>query len=360
MKIKIQETFRSVVLLGLLLLGGCVSANGEIAVDSDTAATSMRGTDVPLMNGGDPQKDRPKIRKAQFRKTVAVTRFENRTTAAGQINLGSGMADQLIHALMESENFVVLERSSLSDMLNEQDFSRSNRAQTSTVAQTGRMVPAQILIQGSITEFQLQESGAGVGVSYKGFSVGGESSLAHIALILKTIDTSTGQILDSIRLEGKAEGKGYKFGVSYMGVGVDAEGFENTALSKVVQKIIDRAVLRIAKNLNRIPFQGKIIKNLNDSFYTNIGSRNNVYAGDMFDVYSPGDELLDPDTGENLGSLKKKVGTVVVSVPKGKYSKVFATTEEVLKEGYILMEKTSLAPRSSEKIKGSIQQLPKS
>lgn len=281
----------------------------------------------------------PEIQKAQFRKTIAITRFKNRTTAAGQINLGSGMTDQLTNALVQSDNFVVLERESISNVLNEQDFARGNRTQRSTVARTGRVVPAQILIKGAITEFQLEESGSGIGLSYQGFSVGNESSQSHVALILTIIDTTSGQVLDSVRLEGKAKGEGYKFGISYMGIGIDASKFDNTALGKSVQMVIDRAVEAIANKLNQIPFEGNIITVVGDSYYTNIGSRNNVYGGDIFDVYAPGMELFDPNTGEKLGSLKKKVGELVISSPEGKYSKAFALSGQAFKEGYILKEK---------------------
>jgi len=289
----------------------------------------------------------PKIQKARFRKTIAITRFKNRTTAAGQINLGSGMTDQLTNALVQSGNFVLLERESISNVLNEQDFARGNRTQRSTVARTGRVVPAQILIKGAITEFQLEESGSGVGLSYSGFSVGNESSQSHVALILTIIDTTSGQVLDSVRLEGKAMGTGYKFGISYMGIGVDANKFDNTALGKSVQIVIDRAVEAIARKLNQIPFEGNIVTTVGDSYYTNIGSRNNVYGGDIFDVYAPGLELFDPNTGEKLGSLKKKVGMLVVSSPEEKYSKAYSLGGLVFKNGYILKERPKKSTNAS-------------
>ena len=251
-------------------------------------------------------KQSTQIRKARFRKTIAITRFKNRTTAAGQINLGSGMTDQLTNALVQSDNFVLLERESISSVLNEQDFARGNRTVRSTVARTGSVVPAQILIKGAITEFQLEESGSGVGISYQGFSVGNESSQSHVALILTIIDTTSGQVLDSVRLEGKAKGTGYKFGISYMGIGVDANKFDNTALSKSVQIVIDRAVEAIANQLNEVPFEGNIVTAVGGAYYTNIGSRNNVYGGDIFDVYAPGRELFDPNTGEKTGLPQEK------------------------------------------------------
>ena len=308
---------------------------------NDTASTPPRN-DFEAPEPEEPPEDNeavPDYRKAQFRKIIAVSRFENRTTAAGQINLGSGMSDQLTNALVQSDNFIVLERQGLSDVLREQDFARSGRAAKSTVSRTGQAISAQILIKGTVTEFAENESGGGAGISFKGFTVGTESVESHVALILRIIDTTTGQVLDSVRLEGKAKGSGYKFGVAYMGFGFDAEKFKNTALSKSVQIVIDDAVSMIARNLNELPFEGKIVKVKDDTYYTNIGSRNKVSGGDVFDVYSPEDVLIDPDTGENLGSLRKKVGTVVISMPQEKYSKAFASQGQAFKKGYILRER---------------------
>ena len=308
-------------------LAGGVPPEVQSIPDSKKATTPIKATQSP------------QLRKARFRKTIAITRFKNRTTAAGQINLGSGMTDQLTNALVQSDNFVLLERESISSVLNEQDFARGNRTTNSTIARTGNIVPAQILIKGAITEFQLEESGSGVGLSYQGFSVGNESSQSHVALILTIIDTTSGQVLNSVRLEGKAKGTGYKFGISYMGIGIDANKFDNTALSKSVQLVIDRAVDAIANQLNQIPYEGNIVTAVGGAYYTNIGSRNNVYGGDIFDVYAPGMELFDPNTGEKLGSLKKKVGMLVVSSPEEKYSKAFALSGQTFKAGYILKER---------------------
>jgi len=313
------------------------------SLDSKIAVKSRESQEL----AESPKIQNVKIRKAQFRKTIAVARFENRTTAAGQINLGSGMADQLTNALVQSDNFVVLERASVADVLYEQDFAKSGRTQASTVAKTGKVVPAQILIKGVVTEFQLQESGTGAGVSYMGFSLGTESSTAHVGLIIRIIDTTSGQILDSVRMEGKATGTGYKLGVSYEGLGIEAEQFQNTALNRAVHLVINQAVKKIGDNLNEIPFEGKIIKVKGDTFYTNIGSRNNVFGGDMFHVYSSGTELIDPDTGEKLGSIREKVGMVVVSSPEEKYSKAFASNGQVFKVGYVLVEKSQTEKSAS-------------
>jgi len=97
---------------------------------------------------------------ATLKKIVAVSSFENKTTWRGQVDLGDGMADQLTDALMQSGQFTVMERQQLGAVVAEQDLANSGRAQKSQSAQTGKLVNAQILIKGTVTEFQENSSGS--------------------------------------------------------------------------------------------------------------------------------------------------------------------------------------------------------
>ncbi|HJP19642.1 MAG TPA: CsgG/HfaB family protein [Nitrospinota bacterium] len=274
----------------------------------------------------------------QYKKTIAVSRFENRTNASGQANLGSGMADQLADSLIQSGKFVVLERQTLEDIIGEQDLAASGRAAVSKTARTGKLVPAQILIKGTVTEFDSKSGSSGAGVGFGGFNIGSKKTTAHVAVILRLIDTTTGVVLDSKRVEGKSEGSGLKLGVGVGGFDFGTEGFKRTPLGKAMQITIDKAVVEVTKKLDQLPYTGKIIKVTEDVIYTNIGERNGVSVGDLFNVYSRGEELIDPDTGENLGSEKTKVGSIKINSVKEKFSKAIPETGEIFKKGLILTE----------------------
>ena len=274
----------------------------------------------------------------QLKKTVAVSRFDNRSGWSGEANLGTGLADQLNNALVESGKFVVIERQTLEDIIGEQDLAASARFAVSKSAQTGKLVPAQILIKGTVTEFQTETSSSGTGIGFAGFSIGGESTKSHVGIILRIIDTTSGQVLDSIRVEEKSEDGGLSLGVNFAGFNFDTEGFEKTPLGQTAQKAIDKAVQKIVAHLENIALTGKIIKVGNESVYSNLGSRNGVSEGDVFNVYSPGEELIDPDTGENLGDEKTKVGTLRVTSVKEKFSKAVMETGTEVKKGYILVQ----------------------
>lgn len=258
---------------------------------------------------------------AGIKKVVAVSKFENKTSYSGQWSLDNGMADQLTDSLIQSGQFVVLERQTLSDVMDEQDLAQSGRMMKSNSAKTGKLTSSQILIKGTVTEFQAKSEGSNSGINMFGLKLGSKSGDAHVGLIIRLIDTTTGQVLDSKRVEGKAESGGFEFGVDIGGIGFDTDSFQKTPMGKATQMAIDEAVEFISSKLKDVPFKGRIIQVKNDNIYLSAGSRNGSSVGDTFTVYSVGEELIDPDTGEILGSEEEKLGTVKVFEVKEKYSK---------------------------------------
>ena len=151
-----------------------------------------------------------------LKKIVAVSQFDNKTSYGswGQYELGTGMADQLTDSLMQSGNFVVLERETLGDVISEQDLAASGRFSKSKSARTGKLTSAQILVKGTITEFAEKSSGSGGGIGFGGIRIGGKKAEAHVGLIIRLIDTTTGEVLHSQRVEGKAKSGGMSLGVN--------------------------------------------------------------------------------------------------------------------------------------------------
>ena len=267
---------------------------------------------------------------ATLKKIVAVSRFENKTSWRGQVSLDDGMADQLTDALMQSGQFTVMERQTLSDVVAEQDLANSGRAQKSQSAQTGKLVNAQILVKGTVTEFEQNSQGSSTGVGFGGFNVGNKREEAHVGLIIRLIDTTTGEVLASQRVEGKAASGGVKFGMDVAGVQFGTSGFSKTPLGKATQMAIDNAVNLIAEKLKNVPFQARIVKvNGDDEVLISGGQKTGVSEGDVFTVYSVGENLVDPATGEQLGSEMEKKGTVKVVKVEEKYAK--AKSESPLK-----------------------------
>lgn len=190
---------------------------------------------------------------------VAVSRFEDKSAKGRSTGkIGDGMAEMLSNALFTTNRFIVLERGAVGDILKEQDFGASGRVKQETAAKIGEIEGADLLIQGTITEFEPGASGAAggaggriplpgrVGRGVGGFAVGVKTS--HVAMIVKVIDAKTSRILASEQVEGKATDIG---GITGMGggglVGVFG-GYSNTPMEKAIRVAVEESVrLIVAK-----------------------------------------------------------------------------------------------------------------
>lgn len=277
------------------------------------------------------------ILAAGLKKIVAVSKFENKTNWRGQWDLDNGMADQLTDALIQSGQFVVLERQTLKDVFDEQALASSGATQKSKSARAGKLTSAQILVKGSITEYAQSSSGSDSGVSFKGFRIGGKKGEAHVGLIIRLIDTTTGEVLDSKRVEGKAKSGGLSLGGSVKGVGFGTKGFKKTPLGKATHKAIDEAVEFIADGLKGVPFQGRIIKVQGGTILISASAKTGASKGDKFTVFALGEELTDPETGELLGSDEEEIGTIKIVTVKERFSKAKAVgSVDGIKRGDII------------------------
>lgn len=255
------------------------------------------------------------------KKMVAVAKFENKSGWVGDWNLGTGMTEQLTDALMQSGQFIVLERQDIGAVLTEQDFAATGRTTKEGGAKIGKINRAQILIKGAITEFSSQTSGGHDAFRINNFSLGSSSSSAHVAVIIYMIDSTTGQVLQSQRCEGKAEAGGLSFSYSDPDFAFGTSGFKKTPMGKAVQMAIDQAVVFISRRMANVPWTGKIVlAKPNGDVYINAGRTAGIMPGDQFSVFQLGEELIDPDSGLDLGSEETMIGKVEVSKVQEKYS----------------------------------------
>jgi curli biogenesis system outer membrane secretion channel CsgG len=274
-----------------------------------------------------------------IKKTVAVFEFTNDSGYGSKVNLGKDFSTQLSDALVQSDQFIVLTRKDLDVVMAEQDLAQSDRFAKSKAAQTGKLTSAQILIKGKITEFTKKKSGGGQGFSIKGFSIGAKKSSAHIAVIIQLVDSTTGEILHSKRVEGDAKAGGLSLGYSGE-FDISSSNFKKTPLGKALQIAIDNAVEYIAQQMADIPWRGKVVLMKNGIVFINAGENSGINRGDTFSVYKEGEALIDPDTGINLGSDTAKIADISVVEVKEKFSKakVLGTASGQIAKGDIVKQ----------------------
>ncbi|MFH0795261.1 MAG: CsgG/HfaB family protein [bacterium] len=254
------------------------------------------------------------------RKLVAVSKFENKTAYKGQIEIDQGMTEQLTDSLIQSRRFVVLERQDLEDVLKEQNFAATDRTTSEGGAQKGQVARAQILIMGAITEFEANSGGGGQGIGYKGFQLEMAKNTAHLAVVIRLVDSSTGQVLASQRVEGHAEEGGLGVGYANSNFNIHDAGFKKTPIGKAMQIAIDNAVEFIAQRLDRVEWKGRVALVKEGKVYINAGHDCAIVPGDQFEVMHRGESIVDPDTGLNLGSEETPAGVVEASQVMDKYT----------------------------------------
>lgn len=276
-------------------------------------------------------------RMAGPKKTIAVIDFENASGLGSYIALGNDFTAQLNDALIQSGKFIVVSRTELDAVFMEQDLAASGWMAKSRTAQTGKAIPAQILITGKVTEFEYGTGGGSQGFSIHGVSIGGSKAQAHIAVILQIIDSTTGQILDSRRVEGKADASGFSIGYSGS-FSIGSSSFKKTPLGKATQIAIDRAVVYISDKISRLPWEGRVVTVKNGLVYVNAGKNAGIKDGMNFSVYRQGESLVDPETGIDLGSEKTKIADIaIVDVqPKFSKAKVVSSNAEIQNADLVL------------------------
>jgi hypothetical protein len=105
-------------------------------------------------------------------------------------DLGSGLGDIVTRELFELGRFDLVERRNLAAALAEQDLARSGRFDDATVAEAGRLVGAELILVGAVTEFSIDRASAVV----PGFS-GHHRDDGPGGVELRFVDVETGRIL---------------------------------------------------------------------------------------------------------------------------------------------------------------------
>src|SRR5262245_29206588 len=158
------------------------------------------------------QESAPTVSCPAQKKRVAVLKFgaTGKFGAFEGWDVGDGLAAQLATALQQTGCFNVIDRLALAGLLREQELALTGIAAKESAVRVGKLAGAQILIKGEITEFEPTTSGSGMtlGLGFVkvplGVRLGGESQTSHVAMDVRLIDASTGQVLQSHRVEGKS------------------------------------------------------------------------------------------------------------------------------------------------------------
>jgi curli biogenesis system outer membrane secretion channel CsgG len=248
------------------------------------------------------------------------------------VDVGKGISDLLVKDLVKDGTYAVIERKMLDAILNEQNFSNSDRANPTSAAKIGKVLGVDAIIVGSITQFGNDTKNTNVGGSggnWGGFGLGGfghKNTKAIVAVDARMIDVDTAEIL------GVAEGKGQseRSSTSMLGGGGGWHGwgagnvdfgssdFQNTILGEAVRAATDQMSREVIANQGKLVTRTVVVNGLiaaveSGQIILNVGSRAGVKIGDQLAVERLTKEIKDPATGQVLRRLTAPVGTVRIT-----------------------------------------------
>lgn len=241
----------------------------------------------------------------------------------------NGIEAIVIDSLAQTDRFRLVERTALSNVLDEQDLAASGRVAGPSGAKTGNVLGAEFLVQVVITDYEANtsgKSGGAGGLLRKVPLVGGikaGASRGRVGMNIRLIDAETSEITFSKQIEAIIKETNLGFGgLGWTGdalIGGFLSSYAKTPIGQAVIAGINEGVFELIKEVGAKPAEGSIIKADPSQIFINLGA-DVVSSGERFRVMRMGEELIDPDTGISLGGSMSALGEIEVTQVQEKFS----------------------------------------
>ena len=283
---------------------------------SALGAALVAAAGCALSSGSRPTPPDPRY----IQPTIAVLTFENRAASPAGWRIGDGIADMLVHALMQTGRYAVIERRELGSVLGEIRTQRNPDFRAEGRAQAGRLKSVQYLIKGTITDFG-HVSDHQLGFWHRVLSLHEGGSTAVLGMTLYVIDVESGEILASEAIDERVRAGNVSTDAVYRNVSFGGAVFHRTPLGQATRGAVQKAVDRITRIIARQRWRPKVTK-VEPMVLVITGGRDRLLSpGQHFQVMQRGEPVVDPDTGDVIGTREPAVvGVVVVEKVADRFS----------------------------------------
>lgn len=234
------------------------------------------------------------------------------TRDKGQLNtiqrVTQSLDGQLINALNQTRKFEVVGRSDQDVIQQELAFKNSgNLDPEDKNVRLFKQSGARYLLTVAVDDFQDYTKTA----TFGGIGKSATKRLIRLGAVGKIYETSTGKLLESASLQIANK---------------DIEelmpnAIENGRLSdELLRKIAEKMSVKIANRVIDVVYPAKVIAKGPDGIKINRGQGTGIEAGQTWNVYALGEEMIDPDTGESLGADETLIGKVRIDRVEPKFS----------------------------------------
>ena len=254
-------------------------------------------------------------------------------------NLINGFSKMLETAIVKTNKMAVYEREQINPVLTEQLAGQAGL--TNRGGKIGGLDGIDYIVSGSITKLGARQESAGIagevlalfgggktqGVLGQGVQSGRE--IWEMAVDIKVVDVSTGQIVAAETMESDILAAS---GVSIAGV---QQGSKEADYLSDVQRDVAR---KIAALIVTQKFPIRAVSVNNDVIALNYND-SVLEVGECLNVYSLGEDIIDPDTDESLGREETLAGEISVTEVNNKLSKAKTVGDFVPEKGMVARKK---------------------
>lgn len=260
-------------------------------------------------------------------KDVVVT--DGRTVLVGTVeDQTSLLVNELVHQLVATRKFDVLERARVDDLLAEKDFQASDYAAPGEAAKLAKLLGADYFVLGRIDDLGARSEQKSLPYSSRSQVL----QTAHIDLYLRIVDARSGRIVAAEKFTKETTLRDPKPGHTV------GKQLITEATQVMVTRIVDSVFpLRVAR------VDGKVL-------YVNRGNDGGLKAGDALAVYRQGEAIVDQDTGETLGHAETEVARATVVAVEARYTRAELGSGEA-REGMLVKKvEAAAAPAAPEEL----------
>src|SRR3989454_10998214 len=281
------------------------------------------------------------VGQAASKRRVAVLDFDYATVHqwvydifGSDQDIGKGIADMVVTNLVRNGTYSVIERKQLDQVLREQNFQQSGRADPSSAVQLARLLGVDAIIIGSITPFGRDDKKLGLGAVGGGVHVGGiglgglgrKTAKAVVQIDARIVSTTTAEILGVATGHGESKRSGMTLvgGAAVGGVGgagafdMSSSNFSGTIIGEATRSAVGsltRPLVAGAPQIaeTKVEIHALVADVSGNDLIINVGTGAGLRVGAEYDVLRPGREIKDPATGRVLRRTTTNVGKLKVT-----------------------------------------------
>lgn len=272
------------------------------------------------------QAARPSIAVLPFSIDRHVVITKGYTQFSGVVEDESSLlTNELIHQLVATRKFDVLERSRIDDLLQEKELQESDFASPDEALKLAKLLGADYFVLGRIDAFDTSSSTKSVPYSTQTY----QQQETTLELYMRIIDARTGRIVAAEKFNKEAK------------VRVNADKKTPSSSKTILEQASLEMVGRITDNV----FPLRVAKSDGKTFYINRGNDGTLKVNDMVRVFSQSEQLFDSDTGESMGYTENEVAQARIVAVDTRFTKAEITEGEGVKDGMLVRRTDKTAPK---------------